>query len=1049
MNRPASLRWSSLAAVLAVSLAGCERGPEPEAGPATSQAEPRRIPLEIEYGETVEQTLDDGECRLVALELPADRYLELAVEQHGVDVATTLAPPDGSEEIVFDAPVGDAYPEIGAFVTEAPGRYRLDVCSSRSSAADARFALRIEGPREPTGEQLSLARALRSYSRGGRWLGSGDVDTAEAEYTRALEAARAAGARRLEGWTLFKLAVVAERRERYDEEASRLEASADVHADLGEPRQEAFVLSFLGIAYTRLGRLREALAAHGRCLQRAEEAEAQGLTLRALGNLARVHEQLGYTLEAVRLYRRRRELARAVGDHGAEVHALTRLAAINLHSGRNAPALRLLEETLVLARGHGLDAQVVEILEDLGRARLQAGEPRKAAAHFEEALERRERGEADPAEIAAIRNNLGRCHRRLGEWKQASDLFHQALATARRSEIDPTFEGFVYLNLASLDLDQGNLDGALGSCRRALSILREHEQPRFAPAAHRCLAKVYLERGELESGLVEIGAAVELLETYRSRSALEELRAHVLADHLPYYELYVDLLLQRAEREPDAGHAARAFEVAERSKGRTLLDDLNRTQAALRERADPALVAREAELQEAMSELERQLLAYRLGSVPGEETPELDRRLKELREEHAVVVARILAELPGWSALLATEPFAVADIQAELLADPDTRLVSYFLGEETSHAWIVGGDSVVVETLPPREEIETLALAAARQLAASHQPHLRLQAELAAEHLSEAVWLPLVPHLDGSEVILVKDGALHHVPFAALPVPAEEPGSSGVRTVDRFELLEVPSASAAVALRRRHADRPPARSEVAVLSDPVFEADDDRLQGKEAPEAKAGSGGAAEASLSRRVRSVGLGEITRLTGLRKEAREIAALVDPEHLMIATGFDANRELLLGGTLEDFRVLHLAGHGLAHADLTGLLLSLYDRRGRPVDGLVQPYELYGLRLSADLVVLSACRTAMGQEVRGEGLMGLSRGFLHAGASQVLASLWDVDDEATVELMRRFYRAYLVDGLAPSRALRIAQRAMARDPRWAAPHYWSGFVLQGAGA
>jgi CHAT domain-containing protein len=196
------------------------------------------------------------------------------------------------------------------------------------------------------------------------------------------------------------------------------------------------------------------------------------------------------------------------------------------------------------------------------------------------------------------------------------------------------------------------------------------------------------------------------------------------------------------------------------------------------------------------------------------------------------------------------------------------------------------------------------------------------------------------------------------------------------------------------------------------------------------------------------ARSLGPAGLRRLTGSRLEAEIIAELVPRDRRLVALGFDANRKLLLGGTLGRYRILHLAGHGLAHPGFPGLVLSLYDEGGRRVDGLIRSYELYGTELSAELVVLSACSTGLGDEIRGEGLLGLSRGFLYAGASQVLASLWDVDDRATAELMAHFYRALLRDGDPPARALRRAQRALRGDPAWSAPHFWAGFVLQGDG-
>src|SRR5262249_36869899 len=160
--------------------------------------------------------------------------------------------------------------------------------------------------------------------------------------------------------------------------------------------------------------------------------------------------------------------------------------------------------------------------------------------------------------------------------------------------------------------------------------------------------------------------------------------------------------------------------------------------------------------------------------------------------------------------------------------------------------------------------------------------------------------------------------------------------------------------------------------------------------------------------------------------------------------------ANRTVATGGELSDYRFVHFATHGIldtVHPELTGLVWSLVDRKGRNLEGFVPAMEVLSLRLSADLVVLSACRTALGKEIRGEGLVGLPRAFLYAGAPRVVASLWRVDDAATAELMKRFYQGMLgPKKLRPAAALREAQLAVARQKRWEHPYYWAGFVLQG---
>jgi CHAT domain-containing protein len=193
----------------------------------------------------------------------------------------------------------------------------------------------------------------------------------------------------------------------------------------------------------------------------------------------------------------------------------------------------------------------------------------------------------------------------------------------------------------------------------------------------------------------------------------------------------------------------------------------------------------------------------------------------------------------------------------------------------------------------------------------------------------------------------------------------------------------------------------------------------------------------------------GGGSLPRLPFARREADAIVAAAGVDSAFRAVDFQASRETALSGALEGFRIVHFATHGLLNAkrpELSGLVLSLVDERGRPRDGFLRVRDVYDLRLPADLVVLSACQTALGEDVQGEGLVGLTRGFMHAGAARVVASLWPVDDVATAELMRRLYGRMLREGTRPAAALRDAQMEMAAEAPWRDPYYWAGFVLQG---
>jgi CHAT domain-containing protein len=309
-------------------------------------------------------------------------------------------------------------------------------------------------------------------------------------------------------------------------------------------------------------------------------------------------------------------------------------------------------------------------------------------------------------------------------------------------------------------------------------------------------------------------------------------------------------------------------------------------------------------------------------------------------------------------------------------------------------------------------------------------------------------------------LVIVADGALQYVSFAALPEPVtgdaqrNRPPTADYRPlILNHEIVSLPSASVLAVMRHETARRAPAAKSIAVLADPVFDKEDDRVQKKSSPSAVAAQSDSATTIGKRALRDVGLlGDgvaVPRLPFTRQEAEAIAGLAPVDATLKALGFKASLATARSPELSHYRIVHFATHALVNANhphLSGLLLSLVDEKGKPQDGFLSLNEVYNLNLPADLVVLSACQTAMGKEMRGEGLIGLTRGFMYAGARRVVASLWKVDDAATAELVKRFYRAMLKEGKPPAAALRAAQLEMARQKLWNSPFYWAGFVLQG---
>jgi CHAT domain-containing protein len=337
-----------------------------------------------------------------------------------------------------------------------------------------------------------------------------------------------------------------------------------------------------------------------------------------------------------------------------------------------------------------------------------------------------------------------------------------------------------------------------------------------------------------------------------------------------------------------------------------------------------------------------------------------------------------------------------------------------------------------------------------------------------AAELSRMLLGPVASQLGKKRLAIVADGALQYIPFAALPAPSpgngegRKPGAEPQPLFIEHEIVSLPSASTLATLRRETAGRKPAEKSLAVLADPVFTDDDTRVRrdvGKAGAKGKTRSADSDETDIgflqmTRSGRETGVisgeGGFGRLLSTRREAAAISALVPERERLQALDFEASRTTALRPELGEYRIVHFATHGMlnnVHPELSGIVLSLVNKEGDQQDGFLRLQDIYNLKLPAELVVLSACQTGLGKEIKGEGLIGLTRGFMYAGAPRVLATLWKVDDRATSELMKQFYQGMLgPQALRPAGALRQAQLSIWKQKQWREPYYWAAFVLHG---
>jgi len=810
---------------------------------------------------------------------------------------------------------------------------------------------------------------------------------------------------------------------------------------------EAKTLKDIGVIYHALGDPQKALEYYQQALPMLRAAGDRDGEASALNNIGAAFRVMGEPQQALAYYKQALSLQRAVGAPRGTALMLTNIGALYYRLGDAQQALDYYDQALPLRREAGDRAGQAITLTNIGAAHLSLGDPQRAMEYLKQALSLSEGGQSRPEEAQAL-TVLAAASSALGNNQQALEYLHRAL-TLWRAIGERQGESSALIRMGRIYREQGVPQLASKYLEEALRLARDIGETGSEAVALADIARVEYDLGDLDQALNRIETALNLVETLRARIRAEDLRVSFLASRHSDYEFYIDLLMRLHERRPSAGYDALAFEASERARGRNLLEVLGATRADIRQGVDPLLLERQRSLQRQINAKER-LRMQLVGGNQMEKSAVIEKELRALLAEHQEAQGQMRIQSPRYAALTDPVPLKLKEIQRQSL-DRDTILLEYALGEERSFLWAVTPTSLRAYMLPRRAEIEAAALRAYGLLTKSNQRQYTGASELAAAELSLMILGPVAAELGRKRLAVVSDGVLQYAPFGALPIPAAG-GAASKRSplIVDHEVIYLPSASVLATMRHEMSERRRAARTVAVFSDPVFDPEDPRVKRARIGAEKANvDESKTEPDLVRSANETGLTSFERLIYTRKEAEAIVALAPPEQGFKALDFAASRATVMNAGLDLYRIVHFATHGLLNSrspELSGIVLSLVDEAGRAQEGFLRAYEIYNLKLNAELVVLSACSTALGKEIKGEGLAGLTRGFMYAGTPRVIASLWNVRDEATAELMKRFYQNMLIGKSSPAAALREAQISMWREPRWAVPYYWAGFVLQG---
>lgn len=783
-------------------------------------------------------------------------------------------------------------------------------------------------------------------------------------------------------------------------------AALSIRQEIGDRRGQAIALVGTGFVYSMMDDKQRALEFYESANSMFPGDVDWAEKAKALNGIATVYEEYGepdlaekHRRDALNLYER--------GNYPyGELATLPSLAKLSYLKGNVIEAKLLNERGLALASRLNDVFHIAVIKEDLGNMALDSGEYDKAIGRYREAATIYDKLKI---RLPRVQGLLAKAHEKKGELGEARRYYMSSLA-ANREIRDRFAEGQSLYDLARLDR---------------------------------------IENKE-ESALKLAGESVEISDALSSNVLNSRLKSTYFSSIYERYELYIELLIKSGRRLGDGSYSSRALQASERARARSMLETLMLSKPSIIRDADPEMIEREDEIRATLN-MKADMLTDALSSAAGpREIDDLAVEIETLSNNLEEIKARLKKNSPIYSALKDPSPFDIATFQRDVL-DDDTVLMEFFFGKDEGYLWLVDKNKIESYVLPTRKQIDSRVeklmelLGLGRQKGPENSNQIPSLEEIESEYAQEAsrlsddLFAQLGNKLAGKRLIIVPDGKLRLFPISSLPWPGNnEP------ILISSETIYEPSASTLFLLinqRKRTAE-----NDLLVFSDPVFSDLDSRLSGETSRDDRSDTAPAPANSL-RFAES--MGSLPRLLASKTEGDAIATILGTSNSKVFTGFAANRDQALSPDISNYRIIHFATHSIVnhqHPELSGIVLSRFKPGGEQLNQFVRLQDIYAMNLSADLVVLSACDTGIGKDVRGEGLMSFTNGFIQAGAGSTVSTFWKIDDEATLQLMKDFYSGLASENLPPSQALRNAQLKMSRSQIYRSPFYWAAFNFQG---
>lgn len=727
----------------------------------------------------------------------------------------------------------------------------------------------------------------------------------------------------------------------------------------------------------------------------------QGVVYYGLGY---THYTLSEFTQAAIYYNRAIKLHSASNDEFALARNYSSLTSAQFVLNDNELSIYNFNKAIKNFRKLGVAKNLAAALAGLGAAENLVENDVAAVAALNESLKYREMANDEIGKARTL-TTLGKLYLNRNEFDKAETIFLDAKSSWNKT--NRSAEAELLLFFGRLYFKTERYEKASKILAPALSQAREKGNKLGEANILLELSRTEYRRGNFTGSLQNAKSSINLIESIRNSTLDFRLRVKFTETIQPFYENYILLLMRMNEKQPNAGFDRTALQITEQARFRGLLDQLERRQFVWQGKINPQLLERERILRGKLTDI----LSL------SENDPSKTAQMQKVTAAYLETEAEINKSTENFKEIILPPTLNAEEIQAKL--DNNSVLLEYALIDEQSFLWTISKSEVKSFRLPPTETVENAARAVYKCLEKPVETKDEKICDQTNRRLSEILLGQISDEIRGKKLIVVKQGFLQYIPFAALQ------NKEGGLLVETNEIVSLPSASLLGFIQKSQNNMP--KKTLAVFADPIYSAADERINNQQ---------------FSARD------DLPRLFASRFEAAKISAFVSAENLLIKTDSEANRQAVFDSNLENYRILHFAVHSFINdrkPELSSIALSSFDEQGNKKDGLLQSNDILNLDLNSDLVILSSCRSGLGTQVRGEGLVALSQSFFVAGTGGSIISLWNVDDKVTAELMIRFYRKYLVENKTAAAALRESQTEIMRDKRWNSPFYWSAFILQ----